>query len=772
MVAHIVILSNPFMPVDSRQVHCLESGGTIADLLSDCAIDQAQWERGSDHGLYLYGNGVALHPDSFDRHYIKDGDCLVLVRVPQGGGGGGGGSSKNPLRTVMAVAVMVGAAAFGPALGGLMGFSGVAGGALAGAVGSATIALAGNVLMNALIPAPNASAIGGSYGSISSPSPTYSLQAQGNSARLGEPIPCQYGRHRVFPDFIVAEPWSEYIDNEQYVYQAHCLGLGEFDIEQIQIADSDISNFEEISYRIVQPGGSATFFDINAFMVKEVSGQTLKAPNDRDDDGYIGPFTLNPVDTVAREIGIDIVCPQGLYYADNNGDLQERSATWEVQARLINDDNVATGSWRTLGTHTLTDNNNTAIRKSYSYTVSPGRYEVRARRTNDKDTSNRAGDAVNWAGLRAFVDGPDSFPDVTLLLLKMRATDNLSSQTARQINVIQTRKLPIWSNGVWSSPQATSSIIWALCDIARASYGAELEESRLPLADLAALDELLEERGDHFDGVFDSKTTVWEALTRTARCGRAVPLLQGGVLRVIRDTPQSLPVALFGPRNIVKGSFKIDYLMPSDDTADAVTVEYFNAVTWKPAEVTGSLADSTADAPASVTLFGCTSSAHAEREALYMAADNRYRRRIVTFRTELDGMIPTYGDLIALSHDMPNWGQGGELIAWDADTLTATLSEPLYWTDNVNHVIALRQQDGTASGPYSCVAGGSSDEVVLALAPDFTPYTGLSAERTYYAFGPADNWSQLARVIAIKPRQAGEQVEITAVVEDDRVHVN
>ena len=37
-----------------------------------------------------------------------------------------------------------------------------------------------------------------------------------------------------------------------------------------------------------------------------------------------------------------------------------------------------------------------------------------------------------------------------------------------------------------------------------------------------------------------------------------------------------------------------------------------------------------------------------------MAAANRYRRKTVTFSTELEGLIPTYGDLIAVSHDMPS----------------------------------------------------------------------------------------------------------------------
>lgn len=71
-----------------------------------------------------------------------------------------------------------------------------------------------------------------------------------------------------------------------------------------------------------------------------------------------------------------------------------------------------------------------------------------------------------------------------------------------------------------------------------------------------------------FNGVFDRKLTVWDALSQVARCGRAVAFLQGGLVRFVRDEPKTLPVALFSPRNIVKGSFKIDYVMLGEDTAD------------------------------------------------------------------------------------------------------------------------------------------------------------------------------------------------------------
>src|SRR5690606_1840992 len=146
-------------------------------------------------------------------------------------------------------------------------------------------------------------------------------------------------------------------------------------------------------------------------------------------------------------------------------------------------------------------------------------------------------------------------------------------------------------------------------------------------------------------------------------------------VRFVRDEPRTLPVVLFSPRNIAKNTFRIEYVMPGEDTADAVTVQFFNSRTWKQDEVTSALPDSSAEQPATVALFGCTDAAQAEREGLYMAAANRYRRRLISFQTELEGMIPTYGDLIAVSHDMPRWGQAGEVVAWEEPVLT--LSEPV-----------------------------------------------------------------------------------------------
>ena len=764
MLAAVVMMNNPFLPERGREVLPVARPVSVRGWLDKRGIGEFQRPTICLH------NGQALLRADWDTTVIGDGDVVAFIALPHGGGGGGGGG-KNPLKTILSIALMVAAPGLGSMLAGSLGLTGslFAGTAFEigwGTVLGGVVSLAGSALINAVVPAPKPSMPSMSFGAVGAPpapSPTYSLSAQGNQARLSQPIPVLYGRHLIYPD-LATTPYQEFVGNNQHLHQLHVIGQGEYDLEQLRIEDTPIASFDEVTYEVVGPGGSVTLFETDVVSAPEVAGQELLSGS------WVGPFAANPTATLAGNLGIDVIFPRGLYYANDAGGLDTRNIQWEVQARTIDDDGLPVGTWITLGTESTSAATNTAQRRSFKYAVTPGRYEVQVRRLDAKDTSSRAGHELRWGALRSYLDGTPDFGNVTLLAVKMRATDNLSQRSSRMINCIVTRKLPIWDQATgWSAPTPTSSIAWAFADACQAAYGAKLADARIDLDALHALDQVWTGRGDEFNGIFDSSMTVWEALIRIARCGRAVPVLQGGVVRMFRDAPQTLPIAMFGPRNIVKGSFKIQYIMPGEETADAVTVAFFNARTWKPDEVTAQLADSAAEKPAKVTLFGCTDEAQAQREGLYMAADNRYRRKLVSWSTELDGMIPTYGDLVAVTHDMPHWGQGGEVIVWDDQAQILTLSEPLSWEPNASHYITLRRRDGSLAGPFQVEAvTGNDRQVHLLETLDIVPYTDTSEERTHFAFGAGDTWGAKTRVIAVKPR--GEHVEITAVAENDAVH--
>ncbi|MDZ7908264.1 MAG: phage tail protein [Gemmobacter sp.] len=755
------------------------------------------------------------------RRRLRHGDVLVFASLPRGGG-------SNPLRLLASLAIM----AFAPwAATGLLGASAgtvLFGGFTLGQATSLGIMFAGQALINAVMPMPKTP-------TLASPSPTYSLAAQGNQARIEQAIPVQYGRLLAYPDF-AAQPYTEFAGGEQYLYQLLCLGAGEYEVEELRIEDTPVSAFQEIEYEVVPPGAQVELFPSAVTTSVEVSGQdmpgatsgswsrsgstitvtetahgravgqavqlefttgggpggvyaiatvagvnsfTITVPSGaaasgavtiRSVLGGLEGFVASAPESSASHLGFDLVLSRGLFDLGTSGKLKDQSLRLVIEARQIDANGDPLGSWVQIVDQTLTDRTTTPLRRSIRHRLAArGRYAVRAWRIDAKDEDAAVGHDVALAGLRAYLREPEDHGDVTLIALRMRATNNLSLQASRKIGVIATRKLPVWTGSSWTAPQASRSIAWAIADAARnGSYGARLPDSRIDLAALLALDAVWEARGDRFDGRFDSAASWWEAVARIARAGRARIFLQGGRLRVVRDGPETLPVALFSMRNIVRGSFAVDYAMPTAETADAVEVAYYDGDYWTQRRVTAKLPGSAGARPARIDGFGITGRDHALREGLYQAATNRYRRRSVRFDTEMEGFIPSIGDLIAVQHDMPAWGAHAEAVAWDAATRTLTVSEDLAWGAG-QHYVGLRRADGAVSGPWPVSPGPAADQLVFATAPDILPYTGSDRERSHLAFGPGSLWAAACKVTAVRPKSL-HLVTIEAVPDDPSVH--
>ena len=663
---------------------------------------------------------------------IEDDRALYFIDVnalPQGGGGGG----SNPLAMVLMLAVMI----FAPYMGAFMGpgflfGEGVLG--LSAAAWTNVTMMAGMALINAILPAPKPTTPQ-QAAALASPSPTYALQAQGNTARLEAAIPEHFGRLMCFPD-LAAQPYQEFSGNEQYLFQMLCIGRGEYSFSagDIRIEDTPIDSFDDIAYEVIAPGASPTLFPSNVISSTEVSGQdltciagtyaqsgttvtitavghglatgnsvyldytsgsavdgsftvasaptadtftvaaaaSLSASGNVTVSKWIGGFIASASGTAANFIGLDFVLARGLYFVDGTGVLQNVSVSVTADYRTVDVTGAVFGTWGNLSSITYSASTTTPQRYSTRDSVTPGRYQVRVRRVDVKQTDNTYGHDIAWAGMRAYLPDARTYGDVTLLALRMRASNNLSAMASRKINVICTRKLPIWNGSTWSANTDTRSIAWALV---YACKQIGLTDAQLDLAGLATLDATWTVRGDTFDGRFDNFLSFWEAASKIAQAGRAKPFMQGGIVRLRRDQAQSIPVCLFSMRNIVRGSFSINYLMPTTDTADAVDVRYFDAGSWSSAKVRAALPGSSLLKPSKVDLFGVTSRDQAFREGMYQAAANRYRRKIVKFQTEMEGFIPSYGDLIAIQHDMPAWGQGGEVVGVDSSSNLAVNSE-------------------------------------------------------------------------------------------------
>lgn len=754
-MAKVVFCRNPFRPQVERDLVTVRAGTRIDTMLRQQSLVKGRAGRLQRLSTFVVQiNGEYLLADRWSRR-IRNEDVVVVSLLPGDGGGG-----SNPLKMALQVALIVAAAYTG-------GLAGAAWGAAAGALVSAGVMLAGTLLLNLAFPPPKPNVMQ----AREQASPTHTLSAQGNMARLQEAIPVLYGRHMIFPDF-AAQPYTETDSNNTYLYQLFCVGQGELDIERIRIEETPIENFAEVNWEVVRPGGLVTLFPDNVVTSSIVQGLELKGSNE-DGAGWMGPYVTNPAGTHANVIGIDISLPQGLYYANDEGGLDAASVIWRVEARPINDAGSPTGQWSPLGQEYWGEATATPQVKSFRYSVAAGRYEVRAIRLGTKNQDQRCANTLLWAGLRAYLPSTRSYGDVTLLAVAMRATNNLNQSTSRRINVIATRKLHVWDPVAgWSQGvRVTRNPAWALADMLRSRvYGRGMLDTAYNLSELYRLAQVWEQRRDYYDDVIDTTMTLWDALSRAARVGRAVPMYYAGLIDFVRNEPRSIPRAMFTPDNIVDGSFSINYSFIEHDSPDHVVIEYVDSETWQPAEVACVLPGGTQERPARVQLPGVSNRDQAWREGISMAAANRDQRIVPSLQTELDGHIPNFLDLVTVVHDTPKWGLSGFVTAWDPATRRLQVSEPLEWYAGQQHYISLRQRDGAPRGPFRVTAGRDELECVLVSPPaDLYVSEGEIEEPTLYAFGPGERTGLKALVRRAVPDESGH-VTLELVNYADSVH--
>lgn len=735
---------DPFRPLVSRELMVIDCGHSILDALFDLG-----YVEHIDGGIKRVGyffvtvNGKAILQKDWNT-IINEDDCIAVMTLPLGGGDGGSNIGTILMTVVMvAAAVLTGGATLGVAL---------AWGAAAGvAVG----------LLGGQVPAPEPAT--SSLGRESA-SPTYSISSQGNSARLLEAIPCQYGRMRVYPD-LAAQPYTENRGNEAYLYQLFCITQGSINIEAIQIEDSNISSFGDVQYEIIPPGGAVTLFPDNVITSDAVQGLEMLGPN-QPGHTVLGPFITSPAGVKVTFLSIDLQMPQGAYRIDDLGKMQKSSASFDFEAREVNDFGAPVGNWFRIQQGTLTFATQTPQAVTYKVAVPEARYEVRGLRSNSTAADTREGNKLIWTGLKAFANSDREYGNVTLLATIIKATNNLNSSTARRINVIGTRKLPTW-NPVegWSLPVATSNPAWAFADALRnADYGTGWSTTRLNLVELYRLSQVWDSRGDEFNAVFDKTITLWSALTQIVGVGRANPVYYAGVVDVVRDEPKTIPAQVFAPANILENTFKTSYKLGTSKTPDYVIVEYFDELIWQATEVECILPGSPTLNPVRITLFGCTNRDQAWREGMYRAAVNRDQRNRTTFTVENEGLLLRFGDMIKVSHDVPAWGSSGRAESLDRDTGRIITSEPMVFQGSGQHFIALRKKNGKADGPYTIVADPSPEEGVNSAIIQATELQleaiyvsdGIRTDLTQYVFGLANREAANLVVMSAKPNSRGE----------------
>jgi hypothetical protein len=726
------------------------------------------WQFRKRLPTYLTVNGDAVLRKDWRKTRIAANDNVCFISVPRGGKQG---------KQVLGLVALVAVAAFAAWAGPVLAASYFGGSAIAGSLLTAAIGLGGALLVNALV-APK-------QGATNDGTPTdqiYAASAQGNRARLGQPLPVWYGRNKDYPDF-AATPWGEFQGNDQYLNVLLSVTMGSMDYEQLLISDTPFWNptdgvlpaFSSAQVEFYEPNAPVTLFPVNVTQSDEVNGQQL--PHDY---GWIGPYVANAPATEAYRLAVDYVFPAGCYTTNDDGETVGFGVTVAAERQEVDDAGTPIGDWTALQTITKSYASRSPIRETLLVDVPEGRYQVRFRRLSDVPADNKGAAEVVWAGLRAYLRGDNTF-SVSTIAIRIKATE--TTQGSYKFGVIGTRKLPVWdAENATFATEATRSPAWALLDMAtNAQYGAEVQVSKTDFNAIVNHAAGCVSRGDSFDYVFKSAVAVPEAFDTALIPSRARHMWLGDTLSLVRDQWETVPAMMLTDREIVRDSTSFEYTMLGEEDPDAVIIEYIDENTWLPATVQypPNTEVFTATRPETKRVNGIVNRNHAYRECAFYYLCSIYRREAGSIGCEYEGRAITMGQTLRLQSELPqDYGYAGAVT--ERDGFTLALDPAPEWAVGEQHYIRLRRPNGKEFGPIRVAKGDNDNFAVLdsgdlatvesqqGITLDNALLRADGGEYPTYALGTADNQSKLVKVLTGQPN--GETFTLSIVVDDERVH--
>ena len=143
--------------------------------------------------------------------------------------------------------------------------------------------------------------------------------------------------------------------------------------------------------------------------------------------------------------------------------------------------------------------------------------------------------------------------------------------------------------------------------------------------------------------------------------------------------------------------------------------------------------------------------------AKYLYKQEESRRKIVSFRTDIQGLVPQFLDKIMVSHNALQWGEAGEVISVSGSDIV--LSIPLEDL-TPDKTIVFRDIDGSVSDPCAISIVSATQVTVTGIPAWVTANTFYTVQET----GTAKEFT----VISVKP--SGDTVEIDCVNYDADIY--
>lgn len=729
-MVNVIIVNNPFKP-EQRDTKYLpfKKGKSISYYFNA-------------PGEWVYSvNGHEAAPDTV----VNDEDYIVVMPRVEG--------------KFFGVLLSIGMAAF---------TGGIASGAIFGIkslIWRSIIAMAVGMIGNVIISKLTAPKVDRSN---SEQSNTYGWGGTETVTGQGYPLAVTYGRMKSAGLLLSRHVISD--GEKQYLNLLYCAGEGELSkIEDIRINANPISNYKDVQVDIRKGTNDQTVipnFNDN-FADQSLNYELTESWNTQQVQG-------DACDAIELTVGF----PNGLYYSNDSGGADRTSVTLKAEIRKVGDE-----SWQALPlanqkgmaghikrrdawnfiksdnsvTNTsdyagrIEEATNNAFYRVFRFdNLEKARYEIRMRCSAKDGKSLRHVNKVYWVQLTQIIYDDFVHPGKALIGIKALATSQLSG-TDPKVTWIQERSEVYVFNPYINKYEAqpADNPAWAAYDLIHIcrKIGGEYivfgqPHMRLDYNAFKAWADKCKTNGFTFNYIYDTAMRLWDALKYPEAVGRGKVIPVGTRFTCVSDY-QSTPVQLFTVANIKQGSFTEEF-QGVEARANSVEISFLNKDKDYERDVIPVYGDTydesdTLTNPAQVELMGCTSLEQAYKHGKHFLRCNKYEIRTVTIEAFTDAIACTVGDIILIQHDIPEWGEGGRVVAVSGQTIT--LDKEVSVQPGKNYQLLIRSNSTDIVSTFNVVNVSGLNVIVkesIPVQPD-----------AVYAFGEVSKSAKPFRVLAI-----------------------
>lgn len=729
-MVNVIIVNNPFKP-EQRDTKYLpfKQGKSISYYFSA-------------PGEWAYSvNGHEAAPDTV----VNDEDYIVVMPRVEG--------------KFFGVLLSIGMAVF---------TGGIASGAIFGIqslIWRSVIAMAVGMIGNAIVSKLTAPKVDRSN---SEQSNTYGWGGTETVTGQGYPLAVTYGRMKSAGLLLSRHVISD--GEKQYLNLLYCAGEGELSkIEDIRINANPISNYKDVQVDIRKGTNDQTVipnFNDN-FADQSLNYELTESWNTQQVQG-------DACDAIELTVGF----PNGLYYSNDSGGADRTSVTLKAEIRKVGDE-----SWQALPlanqkgmaghikrrdawnfiksdnsvTNTsdyagrIEEATNNAFYRVFRFdNLEKARYEIRMRCSAKDGKSLRHVNKVYWVQLTQIIYDDFVHPGKALIGIKALATSQLSG-TDPKVTWIQERSEVYVFNPYINKYEAqpADNPAWAAYDLIHIcrKIGGEYivfgqPHMRLDYNAFKAWADKCKTNGFTFNYIYDTAMRLWDALKYPEAVGRGKVIPVGTRFTCVSDY-QSTPVQLFTVANIKHGSFTEEF-QGVEARANSVEISFLNKDKDYERDVIPVYGDTydesdTLTNPAQVELMGCTSLEQAYKHGKHFLRCNKYEIRTVTIEAFTDAIACTVGDIILIQHDIPEWGEGGRVVAVSGQTIT--LDKEVTVQPGKDYQLLIRSNSTDIVSTFNVVNVSGLNVIVkeaIPVQPD-----------AVYAFGEVSKSAKPFRVLAI-----------------------